>query len=768
MKKLALFLALCLLVTSIGLAAFAGGEGQNPDVGDAPAVDEVIENGDENSEALKTAPEGEQLEEDEDEDEKKEEDKEIVEEKKEDEVEEKKDDEVEEKKDDEVEEKKDDEVDEKKDDEVDEKKDDEVEEKKDDEVEEKKDDVDNGKENEIVEDKKDEIVEDKKEVVEEKTEEQGTPVEQVVTETPVEEQIVTETPVEEQVEETPVEEAEVVEEEKEEETRGGASDGTFIINDDGWIVGFEHNTNAIVFPQSVKGISVVGLKASAFSGNTQIETVFVPFNVQMDWAPGCFKNCSNLKSVTIENNSTYIPQECFMNCTSLTSCALPSNLFEIGADAFNGCTALSGIAFPTGLGFIYNSAFANCGSIQHIVFPAGLQYIDVGAFSDCVKLQEILIPDSVYFVGGSAFLNCVAATTLHWPTGCNAVLNKTFYGCMLLSEIALPNGVTEVGEDAFNGCTTVKMIRLPGTLTTVGANAFNGRPDSSWMRWDNCPGNAYIAADGLGTAGYLLAPINSPAHVYAKAHGGIHFCSTLTRDYVERCYNVLLNRGSDEAGLLGWCAEIIGGKPAVQIVKNFTDSAEFINRKLSVPDTIECLYQCMLNRASDPGGKADWQRRFDIGMTKDAVINGFAGSQEFNAVCAAYLMNPGTFVPSNYRDMNEGVTGFVSRCYTEALQRPWDPTGLENWCKAILTKKMTAAQVAYGFIFSPEFIAKKFNNVQFLDRLYHTYFDRDGDPAGIADWLTRMAAGWSRERVNNGFTGSQEWINLLKRYGLVK
>ena len=158
--------------------------------------------------------------------------------------------------------------------------------------------------------------------------------------------------------------------------------------------------------------------------------------------------------------------------------------------------------------------------------------------------------------------------------------------------------------------------------------------------------------------------------------------------------------------------------------------------------------------------------RFDIGMTKDAVINGFSGSQEFMGVCANYMMTPGWIQLTYYRDFNENITAFVSRCYTECLQRPWDPIGIEGWCRALITKQVTAAQVAHGFLFSDEFIAKKFNNAQFLDRLYHTYFDRDGDPAGFNAWLQQLNSGVSRETVNNGFLGSQEWFNLLARFGL--
>ena len=559
---------------------------------------------------------------------------------------------------------------------------------------------------------------------------------------------------------------EIVDEDKNDELMGGASDGTFIINEDGWIVGFEKNTPTIVFPQSVKGINVVGLSQTAFAGDTLIESVTIPANVTLDLSAGAFKNCTNLKSVSIANNTVFIPAECFMGCLKLEALTLPEALDTIGNNAFNGCAALQGLALTTNLVSIGNSAFANCGALKHVVFPASLKSIGVSAFANCSTLQEILIPDGVTQIGGYAFQNCNQATTLHLPTSTTKILNNTFSGCRLVKEIAIPNGVTEIGQEAFSDCVSAMMIRIPGTVKTIGSNAFAGRPANGWMRYDDCPADAYLAADALGTAGFLLAPVNGPCHEYAKTHPGIRFCTTLTRNYVERCYNLILNRPSEEAGLLGWCTEILNGMPAAMVVKRFTDSVEFVNRKLTPSEIIEIMYNTMLDRPSDPIGKADWMTRFDNGMTKDAVINGFSGSQEFLGVCANYMMTPGWIQLTYFRDMNENITAFVARCYTECLQRPWDPIGIEGWCQALITRRVTAAQVAHGFIFSDEFIAKKFNNAQFLDRLYHTYFDRDGDPAGTAAWLAQLNSGVSREVVNNGFLGSQEWFNLLARFGL--
>ena len=79
------------------------------------------------------------------------------------------------------------------------------------------------------------------------------------------------------------------------------------------------------------------------------------------------------------------------------------------------------------------------------------------------------------------------------------------------------------------------------------------------------------------------------------------------RDFVTRCYQVILSRYPDEGGLNDWSNMLYSGKAtAAQIVNGFVTSDEFRNRGYSDEESVEILYRAMLNRASDAGGKATW------------------------------------------------------------------------------------------------------------------------------------------------------------------
>ena len=62
----------------------------------------------------------------------------------------------------------------------------------------------------------------------------------------------------------------------------------------------------------------------------------------------------------------------------------------------------------------------------------------------------------------------------------------------------------------------------------------------------------------------------------------------------------------------------------------------------------------------------------------------------------------------------EGVADFVSRLYTEVLNRTPDEAGLNAWCDGLLDGTLTGAEVAKGFIMSNEFLGKDMEHEEFV------------------------------------------------------
>jgi hypothetical protein len=120
-----------------------------------------------------------------------------------------------------------------------------------------------------------------------------------------------------------------------------------------------------------------------------------------------------------------------------------------------------------------------------------------------------------------------------------------------------------------------------------------------------------------------------------------------------------------------------------------------------------------------------------------------------------------------FADTKSEVSAFVTRFYQLCLSREPDPSGLHAWTDFLMTGQKTGAQVAHGFIYSPEFMSKNVTNHDYLIIMYRSFFDREPDPMGYSGWLNSLNSGYSRQYVLAGFVNSQEFKDLSDRFGII-
>lgn len=115
---------------------------------------------------------------------------------------------------------------------------------------------------------------------------------------------------------------------------------------------------------------------------------------------------------------------------------------------------------------------------------------------------------------------------------------------------------------------------------------------------------------------------------------------------------------------------------------------------------------------------------------------------------------------------NTKVQEFVTRFYTQALERQPDTAGLNSWVSQLTSSKITGAQFASGIIFSAEFSAKNKNNEEFVNILFRSCYNREPDTAGFDSWVNLLNTGQSRQFVLAGFTNSAEFKNICTAAGI--
>ena len=242
-----------------------------------------------------------------------------------------------------------------------------------------------------------------------------------------------------------------------------------------------------------------------------------------------------------------------------------------------------------------------------------------------------------------------------------------------------------------------------------------------------------------------------------------------TEGFVYRLYNVALTRDAEEAGLNDWNNQLTAKtKTAAEVGQGIFFSQEFQNHNYSDVQYVKLLYRTMFGREADEAGLKGWVSKLNSGMSREYVYHGFAESQEFQNLCDSYHINRGTVTLGQYRDKNEGATGYVARLYTKMLGRKYEDNGIEYWCKQYLTGKATIESIATnGFLHSQEFTNLNLSNEEFVTRMYQTFLNREPDEAGYKDWVGKLNSGEkTRDQLVYGFSLSQEFANLKKSYGL--
>ena len=108
-------------------------------------------------------------------------------------------------------------------------------------------------------------------------------------------------------------------------------------------------------------------------------------------------------------------------------------------------------------------------------------------------------------------------------------------------------------------------------------------------------------------------------------------------DFVTRLYQVCLDRNPDQAGKDDWCGKLWTRQTTGETTAfGFVFSEEFTNRGLDNSTFVDYMYKAFFGRNPDAPGKAYWLEQMSAGMSREDVVKGFTGSEEFFNLCGKY------------------------------------------------------------------------------------------------------------------------------------
>ena len=270
------------------------------------------------------------------------------------------------------------------------------------------------------------------------------------------------------------------------------------------IIGYSGNDSVLIIPETLGGVPVTEIGASAFNGIDEITEVMIPNSV-VEIKREAFSNCTGIEKVTLSNRLTYIGTAAFYGCEHLTSIEIPASLDSTTAEydftgVFEG-SGLEKVTFEEGTEQIAESLFKNCTKIESIEIPETVVVIEKEAFSGCTGLKEITVPDTVTKIGLGAFQKCTSLSYVKLSKGLTYIGTAAFYGCEHLTSIEIPasldsttaeydftgvfegsglekvtfeEGTEQIAESLFKNCTKIESIEIPETVVEIEGKAFSG------------------------------------------------------------------------------------------------------------------------------------------------------------------------------------------------------------------------------------------------------------------------------------------------------
>ena len=227
---------------------------------------------------------------------------------------------------------------------------------------------------------------------------------------------------------------------------------------------------AIVIPDSIGGMNVVGIGPLAFQDQGGLVDVTIP-NTVTTIGNNAFHGCTGLVNLTIPDSVTSTGYGSFYGCSGLKSVTISQNLNVVEDFLFDACSGLTNVVIPNRVTNILNSAFEDCSSLLSVSIGNRVTYIGPFAFHGCTSLSSVVIPDSVIRIENSGFDGCTSLTSLTFGKSLSYIGNSAFQSNQF-ANLVIPNTVTGIGNYAFNDSGSLIHLTVAGSVTNIGWFAF--------------------------------------------------------------------------------------------------------------------------------------------------------------------------------------------------------------------------------------------------------------------------------------------------------
>ena len=234
-----------------------------------------------------------------------------------------------------------------------------------------------------------------------------------------------------------------------------------------------------------------------------------------------FANCTSLKSITLPNSLTKIPEQLCYGDTSLTRTSIGEGITTVCKEAFSGCTNLQTLNTSNSqIKNIEESAFNGCSSLRELV-STSCESVGNNAYKGCTSLLNVNLTSNS--IGEGVFEDCSKIETAKISFGDSnetTIPKSMFKNCSAMKSVEFGKqdtvSITVVNDDAFSGCSSLKKFDLP-FVKIYGNEAFMGCTALSKVGMEE-----EISATDIGESCFedctsLSQPVNSKVSTVGKS-----------------------------------------------------------------------------------------------------------------------------------------------------------------------------------------------------------------------------------------------------------
>lgn len=231
---------------------------------------------------------------------------------------------------------------------------------------------------------------------------------------------------------------------------------------------FKNRLKTLVFPKTAGMI----IPASAFEGDTELETVIFPDNNgTYEIMAYAFRN-SAVKTVSLgkgyhitdfDSDQTSSGVSIFEHCTNLTNVVLDNSITQLGVKAFSATYNLKYLVLPEELINIGSLCFKECG-IETVTIPDHVVLVrDAQIFQGCIYLKNVFVNSDNVVAPYQALMEENQTTNFKWKQG----VTEQTYSTNDYTPQAIYNSSDDPNSPFRNKPYTIPVLHYPGTNTGI-------------------------------------------------------------------------------------------------------------------------------------------------------------------------------------------------------------------------------------------------------------------------------------------------------------